>query len=128
MENTERAHFLKVVINEKIRKEEVCFTPNKEKETKGESHKIPKKGQSVSQSLEGDMEREAYGSPKSKKKRNREPSMASPVETRSSCKLDVGPQSKRGRRIEKQSREEETKRSLADGRQKTLLDCSLIEK
>ena len=126
LETIEGRHLYKVFKKEKIRKEEVCLTPNKEKESKGEN--TPKRGQSVSQSLEGDMEREALESPKLKKKSNREPSMASPVETRSSFKLDVGPQSKRGRRSEKQSREEETKRSLADGRQKTLLDCSLTAK
>ena len=62
------------------------------------------------------MEREASMSPKPKKKSNREPSMVSLVETRSSCKSDVGPQSRRGKRSEKQSGEEQTKRSLADGR------------
>ena len=74
------------------------------------------------------MEREVFGSPKPKKKRNREPSMASPVETRNSYKLDVGPQPRRGERSKKQSREEETKRSLVDGRQKNLLEYSLKEK
>ena len=74
------------------------------------------------------MEREASLSPKPKKKSYREPSMASLVETRSSCKSDMGPQSRRGRRSKKQSREEETKRSLANGHKKTLLDYSLMKK
>ena len=102
---------------EKMSKEEVFITPKKEKES-----------QSVSRSLDGEMDREASMSPKPKKKSIREPSMASPVETRSNYKSYVGTQSKRDRRFEKQSREEETKRSLADGRQKTLLDCSLKAK
>ena len=90
---------------EKQRQEEVCNIP-----------KTPRKDLAIFQSLEGEMEREASLSPKPKKKSYREPSMASPVETRISCKLDAGPQSRRGRRSEKQTREEETKRSLADGR------------
>ena len=99
-----------------------------EKERQEKVCKTPKKDLSVFSSLEGEMEREASLSPKPKKKNNREPSITSPVETRSSCKLDVGPQPRRGRRSEKQSREEETKRSLEDGHQKTLLDYSLKEK
>lgn len=51
--------------------------------------------------------------------------MASPVETRSSSKLYVGLVTRRGRKPEKQAREKETKRSLVDGSQKTLLECSM---
>ena len=102
--------------SKKERQEEVC------------NPKTPRKDLAVSRSLEREMEREASLSPKPKKKSYREPSMASPVETRSSCKPDVGPQSRRGRRSKKQTREEETKRSLADGFQKTLLDYTLTTK
>ena len=51
--------------------------------------------------------------------------MAFPIETRSSSKLDVGTMARRGRRIEKKAREEETKRCLADGHQRTILECSM---
>lgn len=79
----------------------------------------------VSRSLEKDLESEITFTPEPKKKNNREPSMASPVETRSR-KPDVGTANKRGRRTDKQAREEETKRILADGRQRTILDCTKI--
>ena len=98
------------------------------KERQEEVHNTQKKDLSVFQSLEGEMEREASMSLKPKNKIYREPSMTSLVEIGSSCKLDVGPQSRRGRRFEKQAREEETKSSLEDGHQKTLLDCTMIAK
>ena len=70
--------------------------------------------------LDIDMEREVSLSPKPRKKYVREPSLASSVETRSSCKLDVGIVARRGRITEKQTREEETRRSFANGHQRTL--------
>ena len=48
-----------------------------------------------------ELERKVSLPPKPKKKYVREPSMASPVETTSSCKLDVGTMARRGRRTEK---------------------------
>ena len=51
--------------------------------------------------LDIDMEREVSLSPKPRKKYVREPSLASPVETRSNCKPDVTIVAKRGRRTEK---------------------------
>ena len=82
----------------------------------------------VSRSLDFELEREVSLSPKPKKKNVREPSMASPMETRSSCKPDVGTVARRGRRTEKQAREEETRRCLANGHQRTLQECSKNEK
>ena len=75
----------------------------------------PKNDLIVSRSLDIDLEREVSLSPKPRKKYVREPSLASSMETGSSYKLDVGTVARRGRRIEKQSREEETRRSLANG-------------
>ena len=86
---------------------------------------MPKKSLIFSRSLDIELEREVSISPKPKKKNVREPSMASPVETRSSCKPDVGTVARRGRRSEKKAREEETRRFLADGHQRTLLECSM---
>lgn len=92
-----------------------------------ETPKIPSKIKMVSQSLEKEMEGEVSLTPEPKKKSYREPSLAMPVETRSH-KLDVGTSTKRGRRSEKRAREEETKRILVDGRQRTILDCTKITK
>ena len=84
----------------------------------------PKNSLIVSRSLDIELEREVSLSPKAKKKYVREPSMASPVETRSSNKLDVGTMARRGRRSENKAREEETRRCLVNGHQRTLLECS----
>ena len=80
----------------------------------------PKNALMASRSLEFEQEREVSLSPKNRKKYVREPSLASPVETRSSCKPNVGTMAKRGRRTEKKTREEETRRCLANGHQRTL--------
>ena len=78
----------------------------------------------VSMSLDSELKREVSLSAKPKKKNVREPSMASPVETRNSCKLDVGIVARRGRRLERQTREEETRTCLENGCQRTLQECS----
>ena len=78
----------------------------------------------ATRSLDIDLEREISLSPKPRKKYVTEPLVASLVETRSSYKPDVGIVARRGRRIEKQSREEETRRSLVNGHHRTLQECS----
>ena len=84
----------------------------------------PKNAFKVSRSLDIDMEREVSLSPNPRKKYVREPSLASPVETRRSCKPYVGIVARRGRRTKKQSKEEESKRSVVNGSQRTLQEFS----
>ncbi len=90
--------------------------------------RTPKKAQIVSRSLETILKREAFLSLKPRKKNLREPSLASPVETRSSYKLDVGTKARKGLRIEKQTREEETRRCLENGCERTIQEFSKIGK
>ncbi len=78
----------------------------------------------ASRSLNFGMESEFLLSPKPRKKNVREPSLDSLVETRSSCKSNVGSTAKRGKKSEKEAREEETRRSLANGHQRNLQECS----
>ena len=81
-----------------------------------------KTGHKASRSLKFDKKGEASLSPKPRKKQIRASSLASPMETRSSCKSDVGSMTKIGRKLERESGEEETIRCLANRRQSTLKD------
>lgn len=81
--------------------------------------RTPKRALLFSSSLVMVQNRYFSVSPKPKKKSSRIPSVASLAETRSSCKSDVGSVTKRGRRPEKQFKEEET-RSLANGCKRTI--------
>ena len=65
----------------------------------------PKNALMVSRSLDFEHEREFSLSQKPRKKYVREPSLASLVETRRSCKLNVGIVARRCRKTKKQTRE-----------------------
>ena len=85
----------------------------------------PRKALNVTRTLEKELERETSLSPKPKKKSNQEPSLFLLAKTRSSSKLNLGVKSRpRGRRHASQVREDEMKRCLANGSQRTLLECS----
>lgn len=64
-----------------------------------------------------------------KKKNGRDPSLISLVVTRSKIKADVGSKGKSaGRPSSSQSRQEETRRNIADGTQRTILQVCSIKK
>ena len=82
----------------------------------------PKNGHKASRSLKFEKNGEASLSPKPRKKQIRASSLASPMETKSSYKPDVGSMTKIGRISERDSREEETRRCLENRCQSTLKD------
>ena len=77
--------------------------------------RTPKNGHKASRSLKFEVKGETP-------RMRQMPSKASLAVTRSSCKPDVGSTTKLGRKLGRESREEETRRSLANGFQSTLKD------
>ena len=89
----------------------------------------PRKALNVTHTLDKELERETSLSPKKREKRNQAPSLVSSVKIIHSSKLDLGVKMRpKGRKTTNQVREDETKRSLVDGSQKNLLECSLSVK